>query len=223
MDFYIKMDEVLTLDGKLEPLEVLLYSRCYRFAENCKAQGREFYLDQTDAARFLRVSRKTLRNYVKRLEEVGLFVRIGFTNAKQVVYSVKDWESMKDAVLLPPAELEALNGKYQAERERNREQLDAHIEKKAAEANEPVSTSFKQNTPQSEPEAPQEPLEPVLIQFLHSVRKRLRASHRSLQSVYLASKGKYSLSFMQIVKIGIKLKSYHRSLKIMEVLNIKSI
>ena len=144
MDFYMKIDEDLIENGKLELLEVLLYPRCYRFAENCKAMGREYYLDQAELASVLRVSRKTIRGYVKRLKEIGLFDRIGYTATKQVIYCVKDWESMKHDELLPTSELETFNGKYQAERERNRTQFQAHYDKKADEAAEEVSTSFKE-------------------------------------------------------------------------------
>lgn len=144
----------------LKPMEALLYCRCLRWFLNCEEKNEVFYLDHVEAAQFFQVSRRSIITYTQALVDAGLFIETGITARKQKIYIVKDWRCMLEDVLASDEAYTEQKERYQAERERNRAQYDARLEKKAAEDTEEVSTSFKQNTT---PE-PQERVEPQPIQ-----------------------------------------------------------
>lgn len=129
----IYVPDLLLSRGILKPMEALLYCRCLRWFQNCKEKGTDFYLDHVEAAQFFQVSRRSIITYTQALIDAGLFIEIGMTTKKQKIYIVKDWRFMLDEVLCSEEDYEETKNKYQAERERNREQLEKHYEEKAGE------------------------------------------------------------------------------------------
>lgn len=188
----IYIPDLLLIRGILKPMEALLYCRCLRWYQNCKEKNETFYLDHLEAAQFFQVSRRSVITYTQSLVDAGLFIETGKTARGQKTYIVKDWRYMLEEVLANDEVYAEQQERYQAERERNRAQYNEHHEKRAEEAEEEVSTDFKQkedsdshirasepveDVPQFsgasldaptfgevEPEAPQEPVSPPIIQ-----------------------------------------------------------
>lgn len=175
-DKYIAVSELLLKRGRMQPLEAMLYQRCYRFFLNCQKEGKDFYVDQLEAAQLFRVTRKTLRGWLANLEQLGLLVRTGSTPTGNITYIVKDFTHVK-GVLMGDDEYLELCKKYKREREANREQLQNHIEqRKADDALEPVSLCKPSEAPEqvqdestyqeqetTPQEAVQEPLETIPV------------------------------------------------------------
>lgn len=151
---YLNLDWFLFTHSKLHPLEAMLYQYCFRFYLNCKKDKKPFYVDQLVVAQFLRCTRKTVAKYIAALERIGLLIRTGVTSQKQIIYTVNDWETMLDEVIMNDAEYKEFTNKYQDERQRN---------KAAFEIAFPVVETEEATQGSTEPTEPQKDVGLVLL------------------------------------------------------------
>lgn len=153
-DKYIAVSELLLKRGRMQPLEAMLYQRCYRFFLNCQKEGKDFYVDQLEAAQLFRVTRKTLRGWLGNLEQLGLLVRTGSTPTGNITYIIKDFTHVK-GVLMNDDEYLELCKKYKREREANRERLQNHIKQVKADGDlEPMSLCKPSKAPEQVQDEP---------------------------------------------------------------------
>lgn len=166
MTKYIAVPDELISNGAMSPVEAIFYCRIRRFYLNCKEANHSYFIDQLTEARFFRVSRKTIRAWIRNLEVLGLLQRTGTTAAKQGFYCVVDWQAVEQATL-NDTERKALNDKYDAERKANAESYKAYVETQEAtqertEAPQSVETPVIHNDVPEEEKTPQNSIESVL-------------------------------------------------------------
>lgn len=180
---YIALSELLLKRGKLSHTEIIFYQRSYRFYMNCRENKIDFFVDQLEAAEALQVSDKTVKKCLDRLQELELMRVVGYTKRGQPIYVVFDFSEQLDNVLWDDEEYAKIQNKYKTHRDKNTSKLIKLTEKRKQEAEEEVSTDFKQksnstahiralepveskagNPALEQSEAPQETISPPIIQ-----------------------------------------------------------